>query len=169
MYIFEHVHCVDGSWCTVYIQGIGTLAKIAHFYQIRSACNAIIHSMCNHLIRCLLQFGIQNQSLPHSFVSSVSTKYYNVGGADEKGFATISVPYFLSANPRGDLSSWTTPMDDDGGGVDDEWNNGLALDIRISFTIKAFFDLVKSYGVSWCKVTVFFKDLMFSSFWSLPF
>jgi len=129
------------------VQGIQTLAKIAHHYQIRSACNAIIHSMCNHLIRCLLQFGIQNQSLPHSFVSRVYTNDtrggpYSATGADGKGYASISVPYFLSATPKAsEFASWHED------GRDEEWgSHGLAMDIRISFTVKAFFDLVKSYG-----------------------
>lgn len=117
---------------------------------------------------CLLQFGTQNQLLPTTFDSRVYTKQEinddnniqhrnsslssitsNTSDIDGNNYASISVPYFLSATPRGsnndndnfdDLSQLFD--------ADNQDSNVLAIDIRITFTIKVFFDLVKDYGLS---------------------
>jgi len=152
------------------VQGIHTLARIAHCYQIRSAFNAIMHTFCNHLMMCLLQFGTQTQLLPATFDSrvynnqqtvnksaSISSIHSNVSEMDHPRYASISVPYFLSAAPRGNGGGGGTLGSARGGGVnvdeitqfvDEEIqdSNILAIDIRITYTIKAFFELVKDYG-----------------------
>lgn len=147
--------------CMKYIQGIQTLARIAHCYQIRSAFNAIMHSLCNHLMMCLLQFGTQNQLLPTTFDSRIYTQNEHVGNPRsdslssihstdprdiDNQYSSISVPYFLSATPR---ASSDDTLDDISQLFDaDNDSNVLAIDIRITFTIKIFFELVKDYGMS---------------------
>merc|ERR1712224_1169010 len=130
------------------------MGQIAHCYQIRSAFNAIMHSLCNHQLMCLLQFATQNHLLPTTFDSSVITRNNQSGKVnpsaslqslhaanselDGVNYASISVPYFLSATPR-DSDATTTHRDEQDLDV-------LAIDIRITFTIKVFFDLVRQYG-----------------------
>ena len=111
---------------------------------------------------CLLQFGTQNQLLPTTFDSRIYTQkedivdprsdslssIHSTNPSDiDDQYSSISVPYFLSATPRG--SSNDNNFDDISQLFDaDNDSSVLAIDIRITFTIKIFFELVKDYGMS---------------------
>ena len=57
-------------------------------------------------------------------------------------YCSIQVPYFLSATRR-ELDAFGHYSTGDGDAGDDV----LAIDIRITFTVKVFFELVSDYGV----------------------
>eukprot|EP01084_Bolivina_argentea_P173960 301330_1 len=135
------------------VQGIQTLARIAHCYHIPAAFNAIMHSICNHLMMCLLQFGTKNELLPATFDSRVHKRasqqeqermdnslssIHSHDMEHSPHYSSISVPYFLSAATQSSIAG-------DDGDHEDTLNT-LAMDIRITFTVKVFFDLVKDYG-----------------------
>ena len=155
-------------------QGLITLAKIAHCYEIRSAFNSLIHTICNNLMSNLLCFGYKNHSFANMDISPplplhLQRQFDEDDDWNDLGTGNINGGIANSGDVSGGGGSMGKGVASGvgGGGSGNVGGAGyqqLSLEVRITFILRIFFGLVSNHGKLLILVFCFFLYFFFNCF-----